>query len=259
MAGPRGFDRGGFPRYVPAAERASRASREVRALEAKGRVLAPVVIEGRSITATFWGKSWCEHLETYSDYATRLPRGRAYARGGAIVDLVIERGRVRALVSGTRLYTVELAIDPLAPARWSAVARSCAGAIGSLVELLSGKVSSQVMAIMTDRQRGLFPAPREIRLSCSCPDWATMCKHVAATMYGIGARLDDAPELLFLLRGVDPAALVASSVGRAATLAGRPRDRRLPEASLAGIFGIELDLGRDADPEPSPRRRRKRP
>jgi hypothetical protein len=173
-------------------------------MKGEGRTLSPVEVRGRKIATTFWGDAWCSNLEAYSDFANRLPRGRTYVRNGSVIDLQIERGRVRALVSGTSLYEVAIGMQPLPRPRWTRIKTQCAGQITSLVELLRGSLSDSVMEIVTRKGEGLFPSPREISLSCSCPDWATMCKHVAATLYGVGARLDRAPELLFTLRCVDP-------------------------------------------------------
>jgi uncharacterized Zn finger protein len=230
-----------FPAYVPVAERRKQADREIAALRKKGRTITPVVLgAGTKITSTFWGKAWCDNLEAYSDYETRLPRGRSYVRNGSVIHLEISDGKVEALVRGTSTYTVELVVEALGRSRWSKVIAQCSGQVTSLVELLEGKLSRGVMAIVTDQARGIFPSPDEISLSCSCPDWATMCKHVAAVMYGIGARLDERPELLFLLRGVDPAQLIEKSVGRAAMKA-RPRRDVIPKDALGSIFGIEMD------------------
>lgn len=230
---------GYFP-YVSAAERRRRAAVEIATLRAEGRVLAPVCIEGRTITRTFWGKAWCEHLESYSDFESRLARGRSYARNGSVLDLAIGKDRVDALVRGTELYTVRIEVEQLARRLWQTVVEDCAGQVASLVELLEGKLSRAVMGIVTDKERGIFPSPAQITLACSCPDYASMCKHVAAALYGVGARLDQQPELLFVLRGVDPAELLARSVGRAGAKASSRRSARLPDAALAGIFGIEL-------------------
>ena len=248
-----GSDRGSYgstwPAYVPVAERRKLAEKEAAALRKKGRTVTPVVIDGRKITTTFWGQAWCDNLEAYSDYANRLPRGRSYARNGSIVHLEINDGQIEALVRGTSMYTVKLVIKALARPRWSAVVDECSGQVASLVELLGGKLSRGVMEIVTCKTRGIFPNPKEISLSCSCPDWATMCKHVAATMYGIGARLDQQPELLFRLRGVDPAQLIAKSVGRAATKAARPRAPVIADDALGNIFGIEIDEGTKSAPQ----------
>jgi uncharacterized Zn finger protein len=240
---------GAWPAYVPVTQRRAQAEKEIAALRKKGRTITPVLIEGRKITTTFWGKAWCDNLESYSDYENRLPRGRTYARNGSILHLEIAAGKIEALVRGTSTYTVTLTIQALTRPRWSTVVDECAGQVSSLVELLEGKLSRGVMEIVTDKTRGIFPRPQEIALSCSCPDWATMCKHVAATMYGVGARLDQKPELLFLLRGVDPGQLIARSVGRAATKASRSRARAVAENELGNIFGIELDT-RDDVPVP---------
>src|SRR3954470_20475358 len=170
--------------YVPVAKRRAQAAREVAKRVKKGQAVFPVVIEGRAIVSTFWGKAWCTNLESYSDFENRLPRGRTYVRNGSVVDLKIEKGRIKALVSGSELYEVGIDIAALPKQKWSALKRQCAGKIGTLVELLQGKLSKAVMATVTDREQGLFPKPKEIEMTCSCPDYAGMCKHIAATMYG---------------------------------------------------------------------------
>jgi uncharacterized Zn finger protein len=233
----------GWRPYVPVAERRARAGRELAKLAKKsGQAASPVRLEGRRIASTFWGKAWCDHLEAYSDYANRLPRGRTYVRNGSVVDLQISRGKVAARVSGSELYTIEIKIKPLAASLWQTIQTECAGKIESLIELLQGKLSSSVMQIVTRPERGLFPTPKEIELDCSCPDWADLCKHVAASLYGVGARLDHSPELLFLLRGVDPADLIskasaAETVRQSARAEGAAA---MSEMEIADVFGIEL-------------------
>ena len=230
---------GGFRPYVPVAQRRARAERDLARL-AKGRAIEPVRIEGRAIARTFWGRSWCENLERYSDYANRLPRGRTYVRNGSVLDLHVDPGVVTAHVSGTELYCVEAKVAPLRPDVWSALCRDCSAGIDSLVELLQGHLSKGVMERVCRQQTGLFPSPAEIGLACSCPDWASMCKHVAAVLYGIGARLDEKPELLFELRGVDAKELV-SGAGEGVPLGGRAvAPHRLLHADLAELFGVDL-------------------
>lgn len=235
------YDRGGFPEYVPVAERRARARRQVERMRRAGQEASPVVVEGRQLTRTFWGRAWGENLEAYSDFASRLPRGRSYLRHGAVLDLRLDLGRVRALVSGSEIYRVEIRIDLLKAARWKSIRERCAGQVDSLVELLGGEISQEVMEVVCDPRSGLFPAPREIALSCTCPDWAVMCKHVAATLYGVGARLDEAPELLFTLRGVDAAELVEAALETSLTRKKPARSRRLAEGDLAEIFGVEIE------------------
>jgi uncharacterized Zn finger protein len=231
----------GFAPYVSVAERRKRAARKLAQLRKKGHDPKPVRIDGRVIAKTFWGKAWCDHLESHADLANRLPRGRTYVRNGSVIDLQIAPGEVRALVSGSAFYDVRVRIQPLAAKRWKAVRRECGGQIGTVVELLAGKLSSAVMEVLCDREKGLFPGTREITMSCSCPDGAWLCKHLAAVLYGVGARLDHAPELLFTLRGVDGAELVAAA-GRAGALAGAaPTGGAMDEEHLAEIFGIELE------------------
>ena len=85
--------------YVSVAEKRRRAEREVAKLKKRGQAIAPVRIEGRKIAKSFWGQSWCTNLERYSDFANRLPRGRAYVRNGSVVDLQIAKGEVAAMVA----------------------------------------------------------------------------------------------------------------------------------------------------------------
>ena len=234
---------GGWRPYKSVAKRRREAARKVAALKKKGRDVDPVSIEGRKIARTFWGKAWCDNLESYSDYANRLPRGRTYVRNGSVIDLRINRGEVRALVSGSSIYEVAIRIEAAAKDRWRDLTGKCAGNIDSVVELLAGKFSKGVMEILARPDTGLFPAPGEITLTCSCLDWATMCKHVAAVLYGIGARLDHAPEMLFVLRDVDHMDLVADagSSGALATITGTSKGQVLDAGDLSDIFGIDLD------------------
>ncbi|HEY3444898.1 MAG TPA: hypothetical protein VGK67_00985 [Myxococcales bacterium] len=229
--------------YVSVHEKKRNAEREVERLRKKGHALAPVAaIAGNAIAHTFWGKSWCRNLERYSDYSNRLPRGRSYVRNGAVVDLQVEPGEVRARVSGSSLYEVRVKIAPLQKPRWQAVCQDCAGGIDSLVELLQGQLSRAVMERVCEEGRGLFPSPAEIEFDCSCPDWASMCKHVAATLYGVGARLDAKPDLLFRLRKVDEMELVAhAGAGTALAAAAPGRERILDGAGVADLFGLELE------------------
>ena len=234
----------GFRPYVSVAKRRANAAREMAKLAKKGHAIAPVRIDGRKIACTFWGKAWCENLEAYSDFANRLPRGRTYVRNGSVVDLQIHPGKVTARVSGSELYNIDIKIKPLSKDRWRAVSSQCAGQIASVLELLQGRLSQGVMEIITHRDRGLFPKPSEISLDCSCPDWADMCKHVAAALYGVGARLDEKPELLFVLRQVDHLELIEhAAAGQALAPATASGTKTIAEADLAEVFGIELDAG----------------
>jgi uncharacterized Zn finger protein len=228
----------GFRPYVPVARRRAQAAQEVAKRTKKGQAVSPVRIEGRKIAATFWGQAWCTNLEGYSDFANRLPRGRTYVRSGSVVNLQIENGRIKALVSGSSLYEIQIDIDALPKQHWLALKKHCAGKIGTLVELLQGKLSKAVMEIVTDRDHGLFPKPKEIKMRCSCPDWAGMCKHLAAVMYGVGNRLDSSPELLFLLRGVDHLELIEQAIPTAPI--GASSAPTIATDDLAAIFDIEI-------------------
>ena len=227
--------------YVSVAARRRLAARELAKLAKKGHPVSPVVIDGRKVARTFWGKAWCDNLERYSDYANRLPRGRTYVRNGSVLDLQITPGAVKAMVSGSDLYRTQVAVAAVPKARWSAVCRDCAGGIDSLVELLQGRFSQGVMARICHEKTGLFPSPAEITFDCSCPDWASMCKHVAAVLYGIGARLDEQPDLLFALRKVNQQDLITrAGKGLPRTSKGPKAGKILDAGDLSEMFGIEM-------------------
>lgn len=248
----------GWRPYVPMALRLARARQKMEKLRKKGLDVQPVEIQGRKIARTFWGEAWCDHLESFSDYKNRLPRGRTYVRNGSVCHLEVAKGQVKAMVSGSEIYNVKIAIKTLSRQKWADVRKRCAGQVGSLLELLQGRLSTSVMSVVTDRNQGLFPLPRDISLNCDCPDWAVMCKHVAAVLYGVGARLDDQPEMLFLLRGVDHEELISTEAGAvtAATAGTKDGRRRIADDDLADVFGI--DLSEDELPaKVQPTRRRK--
>lgn len=238
----------GWKPYVSVAERRKKAEREMTKLRKKGHSHAPVTMQGRKLGTTFWGKAWCDNLESYSDFANRLPRGRTYVRNGSVVDLQISTGEIRAMVMGSALYTVTVKVSPIAKAHWRALCKDCSGSIETLVELLQGRLSKAVMARVCQQRAGLFPAPAEIELSCSCPDWASMCKHVAAVLYGIGARLDEQPELVFRLRAVDHAELIVSAVKEGTLSTKTPASAKiLAGDDLAALFGLDIE---GMQPEP---------
>lgn len=233
----------GYPPYVPVAKRRANAAREVSRMAKKGKVIDPVKIDGRTIASTFWGKAWCDHLESYADFSSRIPRGRTYVRNGSVVHLCIEPGKITSMVAGSELYDVTIEIKPLPGPTWKTVKTQCSGQIGSLVELLQGKLSGGVMQIVTCRDNGLFPSPREIEMSCSCPDYAGMCKHVAATLYGVGNRFDHQPELLFKLRQVDHLELISSAtIAAPEAERGAGKKKTIAASDLSDVFGIELDV-----------------
>lgn len=262
---PRNWDNNGFgyPEYVPVGEKRARNRSAAAKLREKKQSASPVIIEGRSIARTWWGKSWNANLERYADYSNRIGRGRSYVRHGAVLDLSIEPGVVNALVQGSRAkpYEVSVNIEPLSEAVWERLRTFALTQLDSMSDLLAGKFPESVQDAFFARGDGLFPTPDEIDFRCSCPDWASMCKHVAAVLYGIGNRLDKAPELLFSLRRVSMEELVERAVDDTAeTLLDKARTAAaedvLDDADLGDVFGIELS---DADapapqgtPLPSP-------
>lgn len=245
-----------WARYVPVADRMRNGARHAARLAKQGRTPRPVVSSGRgrALATTFWGRAWCDNLAAYAVLSNRLERGRSYLRNGLVIDLGIKPGSVTALVSGSEIYEVRVRIAPMPRGRWKAVVKACAGRIDSVVELLAGRFDAGVMAHVCRQKTGLFPAPAEIAYECTCPDgfgggW--LCKHVAATLYGVGVRLDEDPELLFRLRRVAHADLLARAT--AGLVAAPPRHgarRAIAADRLSAVFGIDLEAG------PIPRARR---
>jgi len=246
-----------YRHYIPMATRRANAREELRALQAGSMEIEPLdaLSHRTKIASSFWGRAWCDHMESLGDFANRLPRGRTYVRNGSVLHLAISTGTVAAFVQGSELYGQTIKIAPLSQARWQAIQSRCRGKVGSLIELLQGKISQEVMAIVTDPADGMFPSRKEIALDCSCPDWASMCKHVAAVLYGVGARLDSRPELLFTLRGVDQQDLISAAGDQISPATSRPpssRRRTLDSSSLGDVFGIDLDDPSTSTTAPAP-------
>ncbi len=237
----------GYPRYVSVGEKKANAARKLKQLRKKNPDIQPIVLEGNTLARTWWGKSWNVNLERYADYTNRIGRGRSYVRHGAVLDLQIRSGEVKALVqgSGSRPYSVTIKIKEIDKKVWKKIKDACEGKLESLSELLAGKFPKALGEIFTVKGQGLFPSPKEIKFDCSCPDWASMCKHVAAALYGIGARLDDDPSLFFKLRNVDVNDLIMQAAeGRAQKLlkkAERKSSRVMDDSNLSDVFGIEMD------------------
>ena len=234
----------GFPHYVSAAEKKAKTGRALAKLIKKDAAVEPVIIESRTLAKSWWGKAWNKNLESYADYRNRIARGKSYVMSNAVLDLKIADGQVNALVQGSRAtpYKVTIRIDRLGIDCWQQITSLCNHRIDSLEQLIEGKFPQELTVLFTERRYGLFPAPREIHFDCSCPDWASMCKHVAATLYGVGARLDREPMLFFTLRGVNGQELVRKSMEQklAGMLknAGKKSKRTLSEKEASELFGL---------------------
>ncbi len=241
----------GYRDYVTVADKRANAEREVARRRKTGEKLDPVVLEKRALATSFWGKAWCDNLESYKDFEYRLNRGRSYVRNGAVIDLQIVGGVITGLVSGSEVYKVKIVIGPVAPKEWQAIRRDCVGSVASMIELLQGKLSQPVMERICRHDHGLFPRPKEIVFKCDCYDWADMCKHVAAVMYGVGHRLDCDPALIFALRKVSPDDLIAALDAGPAAAVPAPT-RVLATDDIAALFG--LDMAAPAEPVARPKR-----
>jgi uncharacterized Zn finger protein len=250
-----------FPRYVSVSEKRAKAERKLKQLKKKNPAIQPIVLEGTAIAKTWWGKSWNLNLERYADYSNRIGRGRSYVRHGAVLDLRISAGQVNSLVqgSGTKPYTVTIKIKGITKKIWKNMKAACAGKLDSLPELLSGKFPKALGEVFTAQGRGLFPSPQEIDFDCSCPDWAYMCKHVAATLYGIGTRLDDDPGLFFQLRKVKIDDLIQQTLKdqsyKLLEKAEKMSSGKIAESDLSGMFGIDMEETIDLDFSKTPKKK----
>jgi len=228
-------------------------------LRQPGADIRPISIEGREIARTWWGKAWNENLERYADFGNRLPRGRSYVRNGSVLDLRIAATTITAVVAGSRPkpYDVTIRIKPLNnKVRQALMARSRA-AMDSMSAMLSGEFPAELKEAFLQKDTGLFPAPGEIEFSCSCPDWASLCKHVAAALYGTAVRLDEKPELFFTLRGMKMDDFIGHAIRRERTKMLRKasvksaRVIEAKEADISKLFGIDLEDGETPD-RPAP-------
>lgn len=221
------------------------ASESIKKDKKRGKENHPVVIQGRKIAKTWWGEAWCENLERYADYESRLDRGKRYVRTGAVIDLDIKKGKVLARVQGRRKapYKVEIRISPISEERCQSIIEKCGNKIENLETLLNGGFPEDLKSLFLDKN-GLFPSSREISFQCSCPDWALMCKHVAAVLYGIGARFDEDPLLFFELRGIDVNRFVdvalENKVEKMLQNADRKSDRILETVDYTSLFGVDI-------------------
>jgi uncharacterized Zn finger protein len=236
-----------FPPYVPVSEKKARAAKSLEKMKKINPAIKPVVVEGRTIAKTWWGKAWNRNLEAYADYSNRIGRGSAYVRHGAVLDLQIAEGSVKALVQGSQAkpYVVEIKIKRLGKDAHNDICRACGERIESMEALLAGHFPKELEEIFTAKGKGLFPSPKEIVFSCSCPDWASMCKHVAAALYGVGARLDSEPHIFFLLRKIDVETLISKTVTEQAqkltSRAEKKSARVIEDRDISAVFGIEME------------------
>ena len=235
-----GFD------YVPVAQKRADAQNRIDKLRKKNKNIQPIVpFTDRKIAHSFWGQSWCNNMERYADYENRLPRGKSYLRHGCVCDLQISEGLVTAMVSGSSMYNVRITIDKLSEKRAELLQNLLQGKISSQLELLQGKIPKDVRELVGNPDNGIIPFPKEIHMRCSCPDSASLCKHLAAVLYGIGRRLDTDPGVLFTLRGLDPLLLCAH--GNEIDLSVEDSEESLSGGEdLSALFGIDLG-GMDLD------------
>ena len=248
-----------FPKYVSVAEKEAKAEKKLKQLRKKNPDISPVEIQGQKLARSWWGIAWNKNLEGYADYSNRIGRGRSYVRHRAVLDLKITPGKIVSLVQGSasKPYSITINIQKIKSSAWNPLIEKCRGEITSLSDLVDGNLPTSMETLLTARGSGLFPSPDEIDFHCSCPDWAVMCKHVAATLYGVGARLDQDPSLFFTLRGIRMDELVTQAARNEAQdllkRAGQKSSGRIiREADLSTTFGIDMEDDTPETPASTP-------
>ncbi|MBI4653074.1 hypothetical protein HY750_02370 [Candidatus Kuenenbacteria bacterium] len=236
-----------YPRYISVSERCDKARKKLKQLKKKNPNITPLILNGTKLVNTWWGKAWNTNLEKYADYSNRIGRGRSYIRNGFVLDFKIKPGEITSLVQGTEShpYKVIIKIKPLDKKVWNKIKKQCEGKIESLQELIEGRFPKNLIEIFIAKSKGLFPSPKEIEFDCDCLDWASMCKHVAATLYGVGVKLDDDPKLFFLLRKVQINDLITEALRdkskKMLKKAKEKTSRVIDNLDAVEMFGIEID------------------
>jgi uncharacterized Zn finger protein len=223
------------------ASQQKQAEKRKKQLEKKLGELQSIVIQGGKIAKTWWGIAWNKNLESYADFENRIGRGRSYCKNGFILDLRVAEGEITAQVSGSSIYEVMIKIDKLSEKKWGKICAACAKRVENIGALVEGKFPQELADVFMKQGEGLFPTPREIHMYCDCPDIARLCKHIAAALYGVGARLDSDPLLFFKLRGVDPGELIKKSIEEKMQSllvnAGKKSKRVIADGDVERIFG----------------------
>ena len=231
----------GYHDYVSVDKKRAKAQKELEKRRKRDPNIAPVIIEGKKIAKTWWGVAWTKNLESYADYDNRVQRGRAYVKNGMVIDLRIYEGTVTAVVMGSSSpYQVEVMIDPLSENKWEELSAQCGQKIDSLNALVEGRFPKELEKIFENSE--LFPTPKQITFDCTCFDYASMCKHVAAVLYAIGARFDEDPTLFFKLRGVNFSSLLKKSIDeKMQTMlenAQKKSERVIKDTDIETLFGL---------------------
>ena len=179
----------------------------------------------------------------YADYENRIERGRSYLRNDAVVDLKIKGNEIysRVLGGGYKPYRIRIRIDALSERQRLNIEQQASGKLQDLESLIQGNFPKDLKNLFFQKG-GLFPSPNEIHFDCNCPDWADMCKHVAAVMYGIGIRIDTNPTQLFELRGIPIESLLTRVIDDKVSNMLKNVDvksaRIIKDADISSIFGI---------------------
>lgn len=213
---------------------------------AKNKDYDPVIFEGNSrskICKSWWGDAWCRNLDRYADWDNRIDRGRSYLRNGTVIDLKMNGGEIYAKVQGSREtpYTVKITIDPINEKKSRKIEKQAAGKIQNIEALLTGTFPESLKEDFF--QEGmLFPSLKEIHFNCSCPDWASLCKHVAATLFGVGVRLDTDPKIFFQMRGINIEDFVEKAIsGKLEKMlknADKITPRIIKDSEIMNLFGV---------------------
>lgn len=185
-----------------------------------------------SIGEAWWSQRFIKALERMGN-ASRLQRGKRYARQGQVIGIWITGGAVQAEVQGSsvRPYRVAIRLRPLTDAAWEEVFDRMSAQAIYAAQLLAGEVPHEIEKVFDEARTPLFPtSEKDIETDCTCPDWENPCKHIAAVYYLLAEQFDEDPFLLFTLRGRSREEVVAALRERRTETADPAAENTVPPA-----------------------------
>ena len=209
-----------------------------------------VKIDGKVISSSWWGQMWCRNIENYSNIRNRLERGRTYIRQNTVKSLSISNNCAESQVQGhsKEPYRVIINIKTIEKSKYDNILNKCENSVDNLESLMTGSFPKEYQQFFTDEEYGLFPKSNEIDYNCTCLDYEKnmhMCKHIAATMYAIGNKLDNDPLIFFKLRGIDISEFSNKILKKETEFVWNningESNRKINSNDISFLFGVDCD------------------